>query len=84
MVLDKKQIRSDRWLKMMMRTGVPVAIVSILCLWLGQLLSSPALGSVFLVTMPIALLVGFSYNIRYIMLAVRARRQASDKSADNE
>ncbi|WP_299197250.1 hypothetical protein [uncultured Amphritea sp.] len=84
MVLDKKQIRSDRWLKMMMRTGVPVAIVSILCLWLGQLLASPALGSVFLVTMPIALLVGFSYNIRYIMLAVRARRQAADKSAGDE
>ncbi len=84
MVLDKKQIRSDRWLKMMMRTGLPVAIVSILCLWLGQLLSSPALGSVFLVTMPIALLVGFSYNIRYVMLAVRARRQAAEKSADNE
>ncbi|WP_428034274.1 hypothetical protein [Amphritea sp.] len=84
MVLDKKQIRSDRWLKMMMRTGVPVAIVSILCLWLGQLLSSPALGSVFLVTMPIALLVGFSYNIRYIMLAVRARREAAEKSAGHE
>lgn len=84
MVIDKKQIRSDRWLKMMMRTGVPVAIVSVLCLWLGQLLASPALGSVFLVTMPIALGVGFIYNIRYVMLAVRARRQAADKPAEHE
>ncbi|SEQ27182.1 hypothetical protein SAMN03080615_00993 [Amphritea atlantica] len=84
MVIDKKQIRSDRWLKMMMRTGVPVAIVSILCLWLGQLMASPALGSVFLVTMPIALLIGFIYNIRYVMLALRARRQAADSSSNHE
>ncbi|UTW03200.1 hypothetical protein KDX31_18025 [Amphritea atlantica] len=84
MVIDKKQIRSDRWLKMMMRTGVPVAIVSILCLWLGQFLASPALGSVFLVTMPIALMIGFIYNIRYVTLALRARRQAADKPADND
>ncbi|WP_417226695.1 hypothetical protein [Amphritea sp.] len=84
MEIDRKQIRSDRWLKRMMRTGVPVAIVSILCLWLGQLMASPALGSVFLVTMPIALVIGFSYNIRYVMLAVRARRQAVDKSTEHE
>jgi len=84
MEIDKKQVRSDRWLKRMMRTGIPVAIVSVLCLWLGQLLSSPALGSVFLVTMPIALVIGFSYNIRYVMLAVRARSQAVEKSADHE
>ncbi len=84
MEIDRKQIRSDRWLKRMMRTGVPIAVVSILCLWLGQLMASPALGSVFLVTMPIALVIGFSYNIRYVILAVRARRQAVDKPAEHE
>ncbi|GGK63604.1 hypothetical protein [Amphritea balenae] len=78
MAVDKKQIRADRWLKMMMRTGVPVAIVSILCLWLGHLLSEPAFGSVFLITMPIALVIGFSYNLRYVMLAVRARKAEQD------
>lgn len=84
MTIDKKQIRADRWLKVMMRTGIPVALVSVLCLWLGQLLTSPALGSVFLVTMPIALVIGFTYNIRYIMLAVRARRETVDNSAKGE
>ncbi len=88
MAVDKKQIRADRWLKMMARTGVPVGIVSILCLWLGHFLSIPAFGSVFLITMPIALVLGFSYNIRYVMLAVRAQRNptdsSSDRSSDNE
>jgi len=78
MAVDKKQIRADRWLKMMMRTGVPVGIVSILCLWLGHLLEVPAFGSVFLITMPIALMFGFAYNVRYVMLAVRAQRQEND------
>ncbi|WP_290697478.1 hypothetical protein [Amphritea sp.] len=84
MTVDKKQIRADRWLKMMARTGVPVGIVSILCLWLGHLLSTPAFGSVFLITMPIALILGFSYNIRYVMLAVRAQRTSTDNPSDNE
>ncbi|MDO6565305.1 hypothetical protein Q4488_18175 [Amphritea sp. 1_MG-2023] len=84
MNIDKKQVRSDRWLKLMMRTGVPIGIVSVVCLWLGQWLASPALGSVFLVTMPIALVIGFSYNIRYVILAVRARRQAVVKSSEHE
>lgn len=75
MAIDKKQIRADRWLKMMMRTGIPVAVVSILCLWLGHFFEDPAFGSVFLVTMPIALVIGFAYNIRFVMLAVRAQRE---------
>ena len=79
MAVDKKQIRADRWLKMMMRTGVPVGIVSILCLWLGHLLEIPAFGSVFLITMPIALVFGFAYNVRCVMLAVRAQRQENDQ-----
>lgn len=79
MTVDKKQIRADRWLKMMMRTGIPVAVVSILCLWLGHFLENPAFGSVFLVTMPIALVIGFSYNIRFVMLAVRAQREQTDQ-----
>ncbi len=84
MAVDKKQIRADRWLQMMMRTGLPVAVVSILFLWLGHLLEQPALGSVFLVTMPIALLVGFAYNVRYVMLAVRAQRAERESSASDE
>ena len=82
MVVDKKQIRSDRWLKMMMRTGVPVAIVSVLCLWLGHLLEIPAFGSVFLVTMPIALVLGFAYNVRFVMLSVRAQRAEKNATDD--
>ncbi|MEH6579537.1 MAG: hypothetical protein V7731_20960 [Amphritea sp.] len=84
MVVDKKQIRSDRWLQVMMRTGVPVAAVSIIFLWLGHLLEKPSLGNVFLVTLPIALVIGFAYNVRYVMLAVRAKRKESDSNPSDE
>lgn len=84
MAVDKKQIRSDRWLKMMIRTGVPVAIVSVLFLWLGHFFENPAFGSVFVVTMPIALVFGFAYNLRYVMLAVRAQRAENNTPPAND
>lgn len=74
---DRKKIRSDKWLKILMKMGIPLAIVSLSSLWLGHLLANPTFGKLFLVTLPLALLVGFAYNIRYVMLAVREQRKTS-------
>lgn len=76
--MDKKAIRKDKWLSLMMKLGIPLAIVSLVSLWGGHLLANEALGKVFLVTMPVVLVMGFVYNIRYVMLAVRAQRATSD------
>ncbi|WP_293265505.1 hypothetical protein [Neptunomonas sp.] len=74
---SKQKIRSDKWLQRLMKAGIPLAIVSVASLWLGHLLANPAFGKLFIVTLPLALLVGFTYNIRYVMLAVREQRKAA-------
>mgnify|MGYP007051583460 CR=1 FL=1 len=76
--IDKKAIRSDKWMQRFMKTGIPVAIVSILCLWIGWLLKIPALGSVFMVTATIALVIGMLYNIRFVILSVRQIKAKQD------
>lgn len=74
---DKKKVRSDKWLQRLMKLGIPLAIISLGSLWLGHLLAHPVFGKLFLVTLPLALLVGFAYNIRYVMLAIRQQRKSS-------
>lgn len=74
---SKQKIRSDKWLQRLMKAGIPLAIVSVASLWLGHLLANPAFGKLFIVTLPLALIVGFTYNIRYVMLAVREQRKAA-------
>lgn len=69
--IDKKEIRSDIWMQRLMKTGIPVAIVSVLSLWLGWWLKEPALGSVFIVTASVALVLGLIYNVRFVILSVR-------------
>lgn len=73
-MVDKQKIRADKWLQRLMKAGIPLAIISVLSLWGGHLLANPALGKVFLVTMPVVLVIGFAYNIRYIRLAIKAQR----------
>ncbi|SIS42789.1 hypothetical protein [Neptunomonas antarctica] len=73
-----KKLRSDKWLRLFMRVGIPLGVISLASLWLGHLLAHPVFGKLFLVTLPLALIVGFSYNIRYVMLAVREQRKASE------
>ncbi len=74
---ETQKLTADRWLQRLMKIGIPVAVVSVLCLWLAWWLQIPALGSVFLITMMIALVVGFAYNIRLVILSLRARKAAS-------
>lgn len=74
---DRKKISSDKWLRILMKAGIPLGIISLSSLWLGHLMANPAFGKLFLVTLPVTLLIGFAYNIRYVMLAVRQQRQSS-------
>ena len=74
---ERKKIGSDKWLRILMKAGIPLAVISLGSLWLGHLLANPAFGKVFLLTLPVTLLIGFTYNIRYVMLAVRQQRKSS-------
>lgn len=74
---DRNKIGSDKWLRILMKIGIPLAIISLSSLWLGHLMANPVFGKLFLVTLPVTLLIGFAYNIRYVMLAVRQKRQSS-------
>ncbi len=76
---EPQKLSADRWLQRLMKMGIPVAVVSVLCLWLAWLLQSPALGSVFILTMVIALGLGFTYNIRLVILSLRARKAVNLK-----
>ncbi len=72
---ERQEIRKDRYLRILKNTGIPLAIISVACLWLGNALTSDALGKVFIVTMPLVLLIGFTYNVRYLILALRLKKQ---------
>ncbi|WP_210397339.1 hypothetical protein [Motiliproteus sediminis] len=74
-IINKPQIRQDRHLRWMMHAGIPIAIIAVGSLWLGRTIGSPALGMLFLVAMPAALALGLAYNIRFMILANRARKQ---------
>lgn len=71
---DKNKISADIWLKRLMKTGLPLTVVCILSLWLGQMLGSPALGWVFVLSAPLVLLIGFAYNLRFLLLVQRRKR----------
>lgn len=69
--VDKKAIRADKWMQLLIKTGIPVALVSVICLWVGWFFKIPALGQVFMVTAAIALALGMIYNVRFVILSVR-------------
>lgn len=69
--VDRKAIRRDPWMQRFMKTGIPIALISVLSLWLGQWLRSPALGKLFIVTAAITVVIGMIYNVRFVILAVR-------------
>lgn len=71
------KIQADLWLRRLMRLGIPLALICVASLWAGQWLGSALLGWVFLLTLPAVLAIGLAYNLRYLLLAQRARRQSS-------
>ncbi len=76
-MIDKKEIRKDKWLKILMKTGLPLALISIISLWVGHFSTSEIFGKLFLVTMPLALVIGFAYNVRYVVLSIREQKKQS-------
>lgn len=74
---EKNKIHSDLWLKRLMRTGIPLAVVCVLSLWLGQWIGSGLLGWVFILTLPPVLVIGLAYNLRYLLLMQRAKRTST-------
>ncbi len=79
--IDKKEIRSDKWMSLLIKTGIPIAIISIISLWVGWYFKLPELGNLFIITAAIALALGMVYNVRFVILSVRQvkAKQAKDK-----
>jgi hypothetical protein len=71
---DNTSIRADRHLQWMMRLGLPLAAIAIASLWLSRYLESPGIGLLFFVSLPLALILGFAYNLRYLILAQRRKK----------
>lgn len=78
--LDKKEIRSDKWMQLFIKSGVPIAIISIICLWVGWFFKIPVLGQLFIVTAAIALAIGMAYNVRFVILSVRQLKEKQKKN----
>ncbi|MFY0678193.1 MAG: hypothetical protein K6L74_16270 [Neptuniibacter sp.] len=77
--IDRKEIRSDKWMQVFIKTGIPVALVSIICLWVGWYFKIPALGPVFMITAAIAIVIGLIYNVRFVILSVRQVKEKQKK-----
>jgi len=77
--LDKKEIRSDKWMQFFIKSGIPIAIISIICLWVGWFFKIPSLGQLFIVTAAIALAIGMAYNVRFVILSVRQIKEKQKK-----
>ncbi|KAA0874373.1 hypothetical protein [Nitrincola tapanii] len=79
--LDKKKIRQDALLRICMYTGIPLSVLAIASLWLGQTLGSPLLGMVFMFSTALAILIGLIYNVRFVILSVRSLREQQAQEA---
>jgi uncharacterized membrane protein len=79
--IDKKEIRSDKWMNRLIKIGIPIAAISIISLWVGWYFKLPELGNLFIVTAAIAITLGMIYNVRFVILSVRQikAKQAKEK-----
>ncbi|WP_286236613.1 hypothetical protein [Neptuniibacter halophilus] len=77
--VDRKAIRSDKWMSLLIKTGIPIALISVLSLWVGWYFKIPELGNLFIVTAAVALGLGMIYNVRFVILSLR---QLREKQAD--
>lgn len=76
--IDKKSIRRDGLLRFCMRAGIPLSIIAVMSLWIGQYAGSPVLGKVFIISAALAVVIGLVYNTRFMILSIReVKRQQS-------
>ncbi len=73
--IDRKAIRADKWMALLIKTGIPIAAISVISLWVGWYFKIPQLGNLFIVTAVIALVLGMIYNVRFVILSLRQIRQ---------
>jgi hypothetical protein len=79
--VDKKMIRQDPFLRICMKTGIPLTILAVISLWVGQYAGSMALGMVFIFSTAMAVVIGLAYNIRFVMLSIRdVKRQQAEEN----
>ena len=79
--IDKKSIRRDKLLRFCMLTGIPLSILAVASLWIGQYAGSPALGVVFVLSAALAVVIGLVYNVRFVILSIReVKRQQSSSN----
>lgn len=79
--VDKKMIRQDPFLRICMKTGIPLSILAVISLWIGQYAGSLALGMVFIFSTALAIVIGLAYNIRFVMLSIRdVKRQQAEEN----
>ncbi len=69
------KVTDDGWLRLMMKIGIPMVVISIASLWISQLMAVTWLFPVFIVTGALALLMGLLYNVRFVLLSVRRSRE---------
>ncbi|QEW08110.1 hypothetical protein [Nitrincola iocasae] len=80
--VDKKVIRQDPFLRICMKTGIPLSIIAVISLWTGQSIGSAVLGMLFIVSASLAIVIGLAYNIRFVMLSIReVRRQQAEENS---
>ena len=72
---EGSKVTDDSWLRMMMKIGIPMAVISIASLWISQLMAVTWLFPLFVVTAGFALLMGLLYNVRFVLLSVRRSRE---------
>lgn len=65
------KITSDPWLRVLMKISIPMAVVSVAALWIGQLMGISWLFYLFLVAGAITLAAGLAYNVRFVILNLR-------------
>jgi uncharacterized membrane protein len=73
--IDKSAIRADKWMQLLIKSGIPIAIISVVSLWTGWFFKIPELGQLFIVTAAVALVLGMIYNVRFVILSVRQIKQ---------
>lgn len=73
--VEVEKISTDPWLRLMMKIGIPLAVISIIALWSGQLMGIPGLFVLFAVTGALTLAIGLAYNVRFVLLAYRKSRE---------
>lgn len=78
--IDKKAIRRDGLLRFCMRAGIPLSVIAVISLWIGQYVGSPTLGKVFIISAALAVVIGLVYNVRFTILSIRdVKRQRSSE-----